>query len=42
MPKIRRNPDVSCMNLKGRKLKVIDTFSYLGRVVIAVGKFRIK
>ena len=31
--KISRNPDVSCINLKGRQLKEVDTFSYLGSVV---------
>ena len=27
-----RNPDVSCINIKGKQLK-IDTFSYLGSVI---------
>ena len=31
--KIRRNLNVSCINLKGRQFKEVDTFSYLGSVV---------
>ena len=31
--KISRNTDVSCINLKGRQLKEVDTLSHLGSVV---------
>ena len=38
--KNRRNLDVSCINLKGRQLKQVDTFSYLGSIVTRNGKIQ--
>ena len=36
--KISRDPDASYINLKGDKLKEVDTFSYLCSVVTRNGK----